>query len=152
MNMLDRARTGQYDWRLLRRASLYVSIGLFALVACSKDSSNGAVDAAGVDAPLGLDEAGFALKQTQVEELVKACMKRAGFDYVPVDPNATKAAITGTSGLTDDEFRRQSIRVALDPGVDAECVGFEQTAVLDTQGVDESFRGFTQAQLQRLFV
>ena len=107
MNMLDRARRGQCDWRLLRLALLYVPIGLFALVACSKGSSDGAVDAAGVDAPLGLDEAGFALKQTQVEELVKACMKRAGFDYVPVDPNATKAAITGTSGLTDDEFRRQ---------------------------------------------
>ena len=60
-----------------------------------------------MDSPLGLDEATSALMQTRVEELVKSCMKRAGFEYVPVDPNATKAAITGTSGLTDDEFRRQ---------------------------------------------
>ena len=78
-----------------------------SLGSCGNDSDNSATAAAEVDAPLGLDEAGTALKQTRVEELVKACMKRAGFDYVPIDPNATKAAITGTSGLTDDEFRRQ---------------------------------------------
>ena len=78
-----------------------------SLASCGRGSNNSGTDSAAVDAPLGLDEAGSALKQTQVEELVKACMKRAGFDYVPVDPNATKAAITGTSGLTDDEFRRQ---------------------------------------------
>lgn len=107
MNILYRVPTSHGCGRLRHRTLLLVSIGLFALVSCGKDSSSGVVDAAGVDAPLGLDEAGFALKQTQVEELVKACMKRAGFDYVPVDPNATKAAITGTSGLTDDEFRRQ---------------------------------------------
>lgn len=64
---------------------------------CGGSSNSAATKAANVDAPLGLDEAGFALKQARVEELVKACMKRAGFDYVPVDPNATKAAITGTS-------------------------------------------------------
>ena len=62
---------------------------------------------AGIDAQLGLDQAGLALKQTQVEESVKACMKRAGFDYVPVNPNATRAAIIGTSGLSDNEYRRQ---------------------------------------------
>lgn len=90
-----------------------VSIGMCSLVvvlgltSCGKKSNEASNDAAAVDAPLGLDEAGFALKQTRVEELVKTCMKSAGFDYVPVDPNATKAALTGTSGLTDDEFRRQ---------------------------------------------
>lgn len=78
-----------------------------SLTACSGESEKGAKEAAAVDAPLGLDDAGLALKQARVEELVKACMKTAGFDYVPVDPNATKAAITGTSGLTDEEFRRQ---------------------------------------------
>ena len=74
---------------------------------CGKNSNSTATEAANVEAPLGLDDAGFALKQTRVEELVKACMKKAGFDYVPVDPNATKAAITGTSGLTDSEYLRQ---------------------------------------------
>ena len=94
--------------RGMRHAALVLSVlAVWTLTACSKKSNKDAVEGASVDAPLGLDEAGFALKQTQVEERVKTCMKRAGFDYVPVDPNATKAAITGTSGLTDDEFRRQ---------------------------------------------
>lgn len=82
-------------------------VAFFGLTSCGNESEGADTEAAAVDAPLGLDEAGFALKQTRVEELVKACMKNAGFDYVPVDPNATKAALTGTSGLTDDEFRRQ---------------------------------------------
>ena len=88
---------------------IVASLCLFIAVvtACSKTNNEESTDAASVDAPLGLDEAGFALKQTQVEEHVKECMKRAGFEYIPIDPNATKAAITGTSGLTDDEFRRQ---------------------------------------------
>ena len=90
------------------RALAIFSIATLALLAsCSKSTDSEANEGASVDAPLGLDEAGFALKQNQVEEIVKACMKRSGFDYVPVDPNATKAAITGASGLTDDEFRRQ---------------------------------------------
>ena len=94
--------------RGMRFSALMLStLAVWTLASCGKKSNNDLVDAASVDAPLGLDEAGFALKQTQVEERVKACMKRSGFDYVPVDPNATKAAITGTSGLTDDEFRRQ---------------------------------------------
>ncbi len=78
-----------------------------SLTACGGKSDNSGTQSAAVDSPLGLDEAASALMQTRVEELVKSCMKRAGFEYVPVDPNATKAAITGTSGLTDDEFRRQ---------------------------------------------
>ncbi len=77
------------------------------LTACGGKSDNSGTQSAAVDSPLGLDQATSALMQTRVEELVKSCMKRAGFEYVPVDPNATKAAITGTSGLTDDEFRRQ---------------------------------------------
>lgn len=94
--------------RLQKITFLLAAASIVMLPSCGKDSkSNAATEAAGVDSPLGLDEAGSALKQTRVEELVKACMKKAGFDYVPVDPNATKAAITGTSGLTDDEFRRQ---------------------------------------------
>jgi hypothetical protein len=97
--------------KTVKFSTLVGSVGMlcfaFLLASCGNKGTDGGVESAGVDAPLGLDEAGTALKQTRVEELVKACMKKAGFDYVPVDPNATKAAVTGTSGLTDDEFRRQ---------------------------------------------
>ncbi len=86
-------------------AALLALIG--SLAACSGKSDNSSTQSAAVDSPLGLDDATSAVMQTRVEELVNTCMKKAGFAYVPVDPNATKAAITGTSGLTDDEFRRQ---------------------------------------------
>lgn len=86
---------------------LLVVLSSASLVACGGKSDNSTTNAAAVDSPLGLDEAASALMQTRVEELVKACMKKAGFEYVPVDPNATKAAITGTSGLSAEEFRRQ---------------------------------------------
>ena len=78
-----------------------------SLAACGAKAGNGATQSAAVDSPLGLDDAASALMQTRVEELVSACMKKVGFVYVPVDPNVTKAAVTGTSGLTDDEFVRQ---------------------------------------------
>ena len=78
-----------------------------SLAACGGKSDNRSTESAAVDSPLGLDDAASALMQTRVEELVKTCMKSAGFEYVPVDPNATKAAITGVSGLSDEEFRRQ---------------------------------------------
>ena len=103
-NLISRARSS------VAAVGVGISVSILltaSLAACGGDSNNGSNDTAAVDAPLGLDDAGLALKQTRVEELVKACMKRAGFEYVPVDPNATKAAITGSSGLTDDEFRRQ---------------------------------------------
>lgn len=81
-----------------------VSVLLAAGCGGSKKEAGSALS---VDAPLGLDQAGLALRQTRVEELVKACMKRAGFDYTPVDPSVTRAAIVGTSGLSDSEYTRQ---------------------------------------------
>ena len=46
-------------------------------------------------------------KQTKVEEFVSSCMKKAGFEYIPVDPSASMAAVTGASGLSDTEYRKQ---------------------------------------------
>ena len=93
--------------RFLWRVVIAGFVPVLVISACSRGSSKSTGDDANIDSPLGLDEAGFALQQNKVEERVKACMKQAGFEYTPVDPHATKAAITGTSGLTDDEFRRQ---------------------------------------------
>ena len=107
MNSSARTKAPPTKRWICRRATVLPLVAVVLLTSCSKGSNNDATSAASVDAPLGLDEAAFALKQTRVEELVKACMKKAGFDYVPVDPNATKAAITGAGGLSDDEFRRQ---------------------------------------------
>ena len=100
-------RTGSFRNVSQRVVVAALLITVVTLAACGGKSGGGGTDSAGVDSPLGLDEATTAVMQTRVEELVKTCMKSAGFEYVPVDPNATKAAITGTSGLSDDEFRRQ---------------------------------------------
>ena len=78
-----------------------------SLAACGGKSDSSATKSAAVDSPLGLDDETSAFMQTRVEELVRACMKKVGFGYVPVDPNVTMAAVTGTSGITDDEFVRQ---------------------------------------------
>ncbi len=92
------------------RRRLVVALPLMAVVvlgACGGASKSTPSASASLDATLGVDKAGMALKQTKVEELVSACMKRAGFEYIPVDPNAAQSAITGTSGLSADEFRKQ---------------------------------------------
>lgn len=92
------------------RRKLFIALPLLAAVllgACAGGSKSTQVASASLDVALGVDKAGMALKQTKVEGLVSGCMKKAGFEYIPVDPNASQSAITGTSGLSADEFRKQ---------------------------------------------
>jgi hypothetical protein len=56
---------------------------------------------------LGFSESGVIERQTRVENLIRDCMKAQGFDYVPVDPLAQQAALTGKARLTDEEFLEQ---------------------------------------------
>jgi hypothetical protein len=56
---------------------------------------------------LGFSESGVIERQTRVENLIRDCMKAQGFDYVPVDPLAQQAALTGKAKLTDEEFLEQ---------------------------------------------
>ena len=42
-----------------------------------------------------------------METDVAACMKAQGFEYTPVDPVAARAALTGKSNLSDEEFQQQ---------------------------------------------
>jgi hypothetical protein len=53
---------------------------------------------------LGFNEAGITARESRVEASIRDCMRAQGFDYVPVDPFARQAAITGASRLTDEEF------------------------------------------------
>jgi hypothetical protein len=46
-------------------------------------------------------------RQSRVEASIRDCMKANGFDYVPVDPSAQRAAITGSSRLSDEDFVKQ---------------------------------------------
>ena len=60
-----------------------------------------------VEEQVGLDEDGIRVRQATVENLVRDCMKAQGFDYVPVDPAAQEAALTGTAGMSKDDFEKQ---------------------------------------------
>jgi hypothetical protein len=59
------------------------------------------------DTLLGIDQEGITARQSRVESAIRDCMKSQGFDYVPVDPSAQRAAITGSSRLSDADFIKQ---------------------------------------------
>lgn len=103
-NSLRRSVTNHHHRKVLLAAPLLAAL---VLSACSGGSKPAATTGADIKATLGIDKAGMALKQTRVEELVQVCMKQAGFEYIPVDPNASAAAVVGTTGLSDDEYRKQ---------------------------------------------
>jgi hypothetical protein len=56
---------------------------------------------------LGFSQSGIIERQSRVEGAIRDCMKAQGFDYVPVDPLAQRAAITGKAHLSDEEFQKQ---------------------------------------------
>jgi hypothetical protein len=60
-----------------------------------------------VEDQLGFDQAGITARQSRVEGRIRDCMKAQGFDYVPVDPFAQRAAVTGATRLSDEDFLRQ---------------------------------------------
>ena len=65
------------------------------------------VDPPPVEDQLGFDSAGIMARQSRVEASIRDCMKAQGFDYVPVDPYAQRAAVRAASRLSDEEFLRQ---------------------------------------------
>jgi hypothetical protein len=60
-----------------------------------------------VEDQIGFDTAGILARQSRAEGLVRDCMKNEGFDYIPVDPLARRAALTGSSRLSDEDFLQQ---------------------------------------------
>ena len=60
-----------------------------------------------VEDQLGFDTAGIMARQSRVEADIRECMKAQGFDYVPIDPFAQRAAVTGVSRLSDEDFLKQ---------------------------------------------
>ena len=63
---------------------------------------------ADVDDQLGFDQAGIIARQSRVEAAIRDCMKAEGFEYVPVDPFAQRAAILGSSRVSDEDFSSNS--------------------------------------------
>lgn len=85
-----------------------------ALTACGGDDSAPTTQSSSkrqpsgpVEDQLGFDTAGIMARQSRVEADIRQCMKAQGFDYVPIDPFAQRAAVTGVSRLTDEDFLEQ---------------------------------------------
>jgi hypothetical protein len=85
-----------------------------ALAACGGDDSGSSNQSSSkrqpsgpVEDQLGFDTAGIMARQSRVEADIRECMKAQGFDYVPIDPFAQRAAVTGVSRLSDEDFLEQ---------------------------------------------
>jgi hypothetical protein len=75
--------------------------------ASSSTSTTAAKPNGPIEDQLGFDQAGITARQSRVEAAIRDCMKAQGFDYVPVDPYAQRAAVTGVSRLSDEDFLKQ---------------------------------------------
>jgi hypothetical protein len=75
--------------------------GAGAKAAASKHSN------APIEDQLGFDTAGIMARESRVEAEIGACMRAQGFEYVPIDPFAQRAAVTGVSRLSDQDFLEQ---------------------------------------------
>ncbi len=73
----------------------------------STGSSGGSQTTGAVEDQLGFDQAGILARQSRVEAAIAQCMKNEGFDYIPIDPFAQRAALVGTSRLSDEDFLKQ---------------------------------------------
>jgi hypothetical protein len=101
--------------RLARILTIVVLGAALGLAACGGGGSdNGGSDKKSskqsngpVEDQLGFDTAGIMARQSRVEAEIRECMKAQGFDYVPVDPFAQRAAVTGASRLSDEDFLKQ---------------------------------------------
>jgi hypothetical protein len=59
-----------------------------------------------IEDQLGFTRNGITAAQAKVENEIATCMKGQGFDYIPGDPVAEQAALTGKPNMSDEEFER----------------------------------------------
>jgi hypothetical protein len=94
--------------------TIVVLTAALGLAACGGDDSASSEQPASKKQPsgpvedqLGFDTAGIMARQSRVEADIRDCMKAQGFEYVPIDPFAQRAAVTGASRLSDEDFLNQ---------------------------------------------
>jgi hypothetical protein len=96
-----------------RRVAIVAICGLPLLAGCggSSDKPASASQAAStggtIEDQLGFTRKGIAAASAKVENTIAACMKADGFDYVPSDPVAQQAALTGKPNMSDEEYEKQ---------------------------------------------
>jgi hypothetical protein len=83
------------------------SVVTLLLVAACGGGGGSSSDLPPVEEQLGLEQDGILQRQGKAENLIRDCMKAQGFEYVPVDPLAQRAAAVGQAGMTEEEFNQQ---------------------------------------------
>jgi hypothetical protein len=97
--------------RYLRQSiALSVSIAILAIVVPGCGGGDGKSSSAAqgdIEDQIGFSQAGIVERQSRAEGVIRDCMKAQGFDYIPVDPVAQRAALTGKARMSDEEFTKQ---------------------------------------------
>jgi hypothetical protein len=75
------------------------------VAACGDENKNEAP--VELEDTLGFSREGTQELQSRVENQIADCMKRQGFEYVPVDPFAQQQALTGKARLSDEDFIKE---------------------------------------------
>jgi hypothetical protein len=86
---------------------LSAAVCVLALLAGCGGGGDAGAEVPPLEEQLALDDEGIALRQVQAENLIRDCMKAQGFDYVPVDPAAQRAALVGRSGMSKEDFEKE---------------------------------------------
>jgi len=105
----------QITHRGRRRRIAIVAIACLPLLAAgcggsddnASTSTQQAASGGTVEDQLGFTRKGVAAASAKVENSIAACMKAEGFEYVPVDPVAQQAALTGKANMSDEEYEKQ---------------------------------------------
>ena len=93
--------------RLIVPGLLILAAALVAGCSGSSDSNGSNNSGLELEEQLGFSQAGIIERQSRAEGVIRDCMKAQGFDYIPVDPYAQRAALTGKARMTDEEFQKQ---------------------------------------------
>ena len=90
---------------IVRRAGGLALLAGLALGIGACGGSSG--EKSSIDEQLGFTPEGTEQRQLRVENLIATCMRLQGFEYVPQDPKAQRAALLGTSSLSAEDFEKQ---------------------------------------------
>lgn len=90
--------------RLMSLASVAITALLVAGCGAEKRPPGPPVE---LEDQLGFSQAGIAERQSRTEGAIRDCMRAQGFEYIPVDPFAQRAAVTGKARMSDEEFLKQ---------------------------------------------
>jgi hypothetical protein len=87
-------------------AALAVLTATVLLAACGGGGSSTA-EQVPVEEQLGLEQDGILERQAKAENYIRDCMTAQGFEYVPVDPQAQRAALVGQADMSEEDFNKQ---------------------------------------------